>query len=146
VVGTSLALPLWISPVDEAAAVAPDQAKIAALSALQDYGKLVKNSKIADVVLLVEGHRFPAHRAILAARSECFRGLFKSGLQEASCVLLGQDEFELWEITALVFRVLLRYLYTAQMSEGKETRCQVQRVVQAGTAGKVIRRVRAAWE
>jgi len=135
-VGTSLALPLWISPVEEAAAVAPDEAKIAALSALQDYGKLVENSEMADVMLLVEGHRFPAHRAILAARSEFFRGLFKSGLQEASCVSLGQDEFELWEISASVFRVLLRYLYMAQMPEGKETRVSGAESCAGGNGGK----------
>ena len=134
VVEIPLAPPLWVKPVER---LAPDEAKMAALAALQDYGKLVEDSELADVVLLVEGHRFPAHRAILAARSDYFRGLFKSGLQEASRVSLGQHEFELWEISAAAFRVLLRYLYTAQVPERKETGLYIiQKSGAGGNGGK----------
>ena len=136
VVEIPLAPPLWMSLVEEAA-LAPDEAKMAALAALEDYGKLLEDSELADVVLLVEGHRFPAHRAILAARSDYFRGLFKSGLQEASRVSLGQHEFELWEISAAAFRVLLRYLYTAQVPERKETALYIiQKSGAGGNGGK----------
>ena len=56
------------------------QSAIAAL--LQDYAKMVENTEpqLADVVLLVEGERFPAHRCVIAARSEYFRGLLLSGM------------------------------------------------------------------
>jgi hypothetical protein len=63
-------------------------------------------------VLVVEGERFPAHRNVLAARSEYFRGLLLSGMQEGS---VGQQEIELGEVSARAFRVVLRHLYTAEV-------------------------------
>ena len=84
VVEASLALPLWMGPVEqgaqdsEAAMPAKTQAEFAAL---ENYGKLLEDGALADVVLLVKGERFPAHRGVLAARSECVYGLFLSGMQ-----------------------------------------------------------------
>ena len=36
---------------------------------------------MTDVVLVVEGGRFPAHRGVLAVWSEYFYGMFLSGMQ-----------------------------------------------------------------
>jgi hypothetical protein len=47
----------------------------------QDYGKFVEDGALADVVMEVEGERFPAHQVILAARSEYFWGMILSGMQ-----------------------------------------------------------------
>ena len=123
VVEASLAPPAWMEAVAE---VAPDEEKREALAekekALEleklheDYGKLVEAPELADVVLVVEGERFPAHRNVLAARSEYFRGLLLSGMQEGS----GQQEIPLEEVSVGAFRVVLRYLYTAAVPAWEE--------------------------
>ena len=38
-----------------------------------DIGKLLMNKDYSDVTFIVDGEQFPAHRVILAARSEYFR-------------------------------------------------------------------------
>jgi hypothetical protein len=79
----SLATPVWMGPVEEgaedlaAAMPAKTQAK---LVALENYGKFLEDGTLADVVLVVDGERFPAHRSVLAAQSEYFRMLFLSGM------------------------------------------------------------------
>jgi DNA-binding beta-propeller fold protein YncE len=116
VVEASLAPPLWMGPVEEAAedseAAMPMTAALAELQ--QDYGKLAEDGALADVVLVVDGERFPAHRVILAARSVYFRGLFLSGMQGGSSEG-GVQEIE--QVSAGAFRVVLRYLYTAELPE-----------------------------
>jgi hypothetical protein len=109
----------WLAPpacMGTVEAAAPDEEKREALAALQDYGKLVEAPELADVVLVVEGERFPAHRNVLAARSEYFRALLLSGMQEGS----GQHEILLEEVSAGAFRVVLRYLYTAAVPAWEE--------------------------
>ncbi len=125
VVEASLVAPLWMGPVEEAVEDAEAamrgkaQAAIAAL--LQDYAKMVENSEpqLADVVLVVEGERFPAHRCVLAARSEYFRGLLLLGMQGGRSEG-GVQEIELGEVSAGALRVVLRYLYTAELPESGE--------------------------
>ena len=72
VVEASLAPPLWMGPVEEAEAVLHDESMLSALAVLRNYGKLVGDGELADVVLVVEGQRFPAHYAVLTAQSEYF--------------------------------------------------------------------------
>ena len=115
VVEASLAPPLWMGPAEEAAAVLPDEAMLSVLVLVQNYGKLVEGGELADVVLVVEGQRFPAHRAVLAAQSQYFRGLFLSGMQEARRESSGPREVKLGGASAAAFGVLLRNLYTAEV-------------------------------
>jgi sugar lactone lactonase YvrE len=131
VVDASLAPPVWMGPVDALAEAAPDEEKRGALAALQDYGKLVEAPELADVVLVVEGERFAAHRAVLAARSEYFRGLLLSGMQEGS----GQQEIALKEVSAGAFRVVLRYLYTAAVPAWEELQGTGTGAEEDGAAG-----------
>ena len=49
------------------------------VSSLSDnLGELVENSEYSDITLLVENRKFPAHKVILAARSEYFRYIHKA--------------------------------------------------------------------
>jgi len=120
VVEASLAPPLWMGPVEEAAAVLPDEAILSVLAVLQNYNKVVEDGELADVVLVVEGQRFPALRVVLAAQSEYFLGLFLSGMQEAQRELSGLHEVKLVGVSAAAFSVLLRKLYTAEVQAGED--------------------------
>jgi DNA-binding beta-propeller fold protein YncE len=108
VVEASLVPPLCMGSLDEAVEEA--------LAALEDFGKMMENADLADVVLVVEGQRFPAHRAVLVARSEYFRGLLRSGMQEGRTEC-DSKEIKLEQVSAGAFRVVLRYLYTAELPE-----------------------------
>jgi hypothetical protein len=133
VVDASLAPPAWMGPVDAAEAAAAQAQEEKALETdklKEDYGKLVEG-ELADVVLVVEGERFPAHRGVLAARNEYFRGLLRSRMQEGS----GQQEITLKMVSAGAFRVVLRYLYTAAVPAWEELQGTGTGAEEDGAAG-----------
>ncbi len=79
---------------------------------LQNYAKMVENSEpqLADVVLLVERERFPAHQYVIVERSEYFRELLLSGMQ------VGRSEGGLQEIE-------LGELSVGGTGRGRQGRC-----------------------
>lgn len=62
------------------------------------------------MTFIVESCRLPAHRVILAARSEYFRALLFGGLSEST-----QDEIHL-DLPLVAFKSLLRYIYSGRLS------------------------------
>lgn len=68
--------------------------------------QLCQSSNYSDVTFIVENEKIPAHRVILAARSEYFRALLYGGLSEAS-----QSEIVL-KIPLEAFKALLKYVYS----------------------------------
>lgn len=62
----------------------------------------------SDVEFIVENQRLPAHRVILAARSEYFRALLYGGLSETN-----QREITL-KIPLKAFKALLKYIYSGK--------------------------------
>lgn len=76
----------------------------------EEMYKLCENDCYSDVTFIVDGSRFPAHRVILAARSEYFRALLFGGLSEST-----QDEIHL-ELPLVAFKALLKYIYSGRMS------------------------------
>jgi hypothetical protein len=68
-------------PAVDAAAEAQEEKALETEKLKEDYGKLMKDGELADVVLVVEGERFIAHSLVLAARSEYCRGLLLWGMQ-----------------------------------------------------------------
>lgn len=84
------------------------------VSSLSDnLGELVENSEYSDITLVVENKKFPAHKVILAARSDYFRALLFGGMMESQP---GTTEIELQETTAKPFEALLKYIYTGKMN------------------------------
>ena len=93
----------------------------------ENLSSLLLNDSYQDITLVVENQRIPAHKVILAARSEYFRyvrswfptrncccdagwffrALLYGGLQESQ-----QQEIELKDINPIAFKLLLMYIYT----------------------------------
>lgn len=72
---------------------------------------LYLNEEYSDITLVVEGQRLPAHKVILAVRSEYFRALFYGGMKESK-----QTEVVLNDAPLASFKALLKYVYSGHMS------------------------------
>jgi len=77
----------------------------------EHLGRLYISDEYSDVILIVEKNRIPAHKVILASRSEYFRALLFGGMRETN-----QQEVELVDTPLSAFKHLLRYIYTGNMS------------------------------
>uniref|UniRef100_A0A1B0AIK8 BTB/POZ domain-containing protein 9 n=1 Tax=Glossina pallidipes TaxID=7398 RepID=A0A1B0AIK8_GLOPL len=72
--------------------------------------QLCLNEDYSDVTFIVENQRLPAHRVMLAARSEYFRALLYGGLSEST-----QKDIHL-KVPVEAFKALLRYIYSGHLS------------------------------
>ncbi|XP_065364039.1 BTB/POZ domain-containing protein 9 [Calliphora vicina] len=72
--------------------------------------QLCLNDDYSDVAFIVEDQRLPAHRVMLAGRSEYFRALLYGGLSESK-----QSEIHL-KVPVDAFKALLRYIYSGHLS------------------------------
>jgi len=72
-----------------------------------DLRKLCSDDTNADVTIIVGERKFKAHKALLTARSQYFRSMFDSGMEE-SC----KNEVEIDEADTDVFQTFLEFLYT----------------------------------
>uniref|UniRef100_A0A673ISG9 Kelch-like protein 22 n=1 Tax=Sinocyclocheilus rhinocerous TaxID=307959 RepID=A0A673ISG9_9TELE len=78
-----------------------------------------------DVVLLVEGKAIQAHRILLAASCDYFRGMFAGGLRE-----MQQTEIPVQGVTYTAMTKLLDFIYTSELELDLDT---VQEVLCAAT-------------
>ena len=84
------------------------------VSHLSDHlGKLYLSEEYSDVTLVLEpdNKTIPAHKVVLAARSEYFRALLYGGMRESS-----QSEVKLVDTPYTAFKHLLKYIYTGLLS------------------------------
>jgi sugar lactone lactonase YvrE len=77
------------------------------LRALEDFSKLQDEPETADVVFVVQGERFPAHRLFVSRRCPYLSNMLKFHA--------AQKDFVLEDLSAAAFRVICRYLYSAEM-------------------------------
>jgi len=78
---------------------------------IDDYRTLVDNQKFSDILFLVQGSPIYAHKVILYTRSDYFRPLIDNGMKESQ-----MNQIELNDITPSLFRLILEYIYTGQVS------------------------------
>jgi len=116
-VEASLVPPLWMDSEEEAAGSGKvwktHRHRMTAERALEDYGKILDNGDLTDVALVVGGERFLVHSCILSARSEYFRGMFRSEMHTG----ISKDGQVIEEVSAEAFRTVLRYLYKAELPD-----------------------------
>ena len=67
--------------------------------------------EFADITFVVNGEDIPAHRVILAKRSEYFRNMFSSGMKETY-----QDRVDINGVPADTFKNVLSFLYTDKVN------------------------------
>eukprot|EP01018_Ginkgo_biloba_P039143 Gb_08839 [translate_table: standard] len=95
-----------------------NDARLLKANAEDDEAKLVFLRQIdfsssSDVVILAsEGVRFPAHRSILASKSEVFRAMFSSEMKERE-----SEEIVIEDATCESIGAFLSFLYTAEIGE-----------------------------
>ncbi|XP_048370604.1 kelch-like protein 22 isoform X2 [Sphaerodactylus townsendi] len=80
------------------------QALLSGLVALRDSGVLF------DVILLVEGKAIEAHRILLAASCDYFRGMFAGGLRE-----MEQEEVQIQGVSYNAMCKILNFIYTSEL-------------------------------
>lgn len=81
-------------------------------------GTMLKDKQLedlCDVVLIVGGERFPAHKAVLAAASQVFKAMFTREMKEKY-----QQEIVLSSLDPRSWRIAVQYIYTAQVDIADE--------------------------
>lgn len=71
----------------------------------------VNNPRVHDVVFVVEGKPFYAHKLALSASSETFRAMFDSGCLEGGT---GIPEIQIPNLSRRVFEAMMMFVYTGE--------------------------------
>ncbi|KAL6644499.1 hypothetical protein ACP70R_016107 [Stipagrostis hirtigluma subsp. patula] len=82
-----------------------------------DLGCLLHCADGSDVSFVVDGETFPAHRAVLAARSPVFKAQLFGSMADAT-----MPSITLHDITATTFKAMLRFMYTDDLPADDELR------------------------
>lgn len=81
------------------------------LTALSDMRSNPAFNSLLDIVLVVDGERFPAHRVVLAAASNVFRAMFTNGFKESE-----QTEIVLEDLDSSSWSLVMDFIYSAEVS------------------------------
>ncbi|XP_065203303.1 protein roadkill-like [Planococcus citri] len=77
---------------------------------VHDFEKLFNDDDSSDVIIDVNGKKYPAHKIILAARSPVFKAMFKHDMKESR-----QNCVEIKDTDEKIFQEILRYIYTGKV-------------------------------
>ncbi|KAG5670636.1 hypothetical protein PVAND_000884 [Polypedilum vanderplanki] len=75
----------------------------------QDFKTLMENEELKDITIKTELEEFKAHKFVLAARSPVFADIIKENVNA--------EYLNLLDISSDVFRVILDFIYTDELSE-----------------------------
>ena len=81
------------------------------LAVLDNFEKLLKDSRFSDIKIVVGTQTFSAHKCILAAQSHYFAAMFESNMKEVK-----EDEVHITDISANIMEEILRFIYTGKIS------------------------------
>jgi hypothetical protein len=76
----------------------------------------VNNPRVHDVIFIVEGKPFYAHKLALSASSEAFRAMFGSSCAEGST---GIPEINIPNVSRKVFEAMMMFVYTGELVLGE---------------------------
>ena len=77
-----------------------------------DFESLFASHFLSDITVHCGSEVFPAHKAILAGRSDVFRAMLASDMEEVKSGLIHVPD-----MTAKSFEIILSYLYTGKLKE-----------------------------
>lgn len=99
--------------------VSPFQSRVPTCRLPDDLEDIFKSQEFSDVTIYANGREFKAHKAILAARSPMFRGMFSHDMKETK-----YNRVEVTDVDPDVLEEMLRFIYTGKSS--LEQRLQVR--------------------
>lgn len=89
--------------------VSPFQSRVPSCRLADDLEDIFKNQEFSDVTIYASGREFKAHKAILAARSPMFRGMFSHDMKETK-----YNRVEVEDVEPDVLEEMLRFVYTGK--------------------------------
>ena len=72
---------------------------------LEEVGHLLGDNQASDIIIISQGHKFPCHKAILAARSQTFAAGFQNNFKE-TC----RGEWEIKDADVEAVENMLNYI------------------------------------
>lgn len=89
--------------------VSPFQSRVPTCRLSDDLEELFKSQEFSDVTICANRREFKAHKAILAARSPMFRGMFSHDMKETKF-----NRVEVPDVDPDVLQEMLRFIYTGK--------------------------------
>ena len=94
-----------------------DEALSASNQLSDHFGALLESGEFSDITLVVRDRTFAAHKLILSARSEVFRKMLSSDMQESS-----SNEVKIEDLDADTVQKMLSFMYTGTLPNIKESK------------------------
>lgn len=76
-------------------------------------GRLFKDRRFTDAVVVCSGHRIPVHQAVLAGASPVFDRMFGSGMREAV-----EASIQIDDVDPVAVEMMIEHIYIARLSDG----------------------------